>query len=219
MAHPGRVFSRRMLLEALWGTRRLPRPAHDRRPRPAPAREDRGRLAPARARSSPCAASATGSATREPAPQRRRQARARAARRRRRVRSGSSTSSSCRRTSSSLVDARLSRPRHEPAADHRGRRCRSTSSPQWVEEEAAPLVDARVVVFQRRAASSIAVPTRARPAAASGATSRRRLAQSASRAVRCARAAAVAVHGDGTVTRNGRAVCRGRVPASRRSSS
>ena len=42
---PGRVFSRQMLLEALWGERRLPRSAHDRRPRPPPAREARGRPA------------------------------------------------------------------------------------------------------------------------------------------------------------------------------
>ena len=43
--------------------RRVPRPARGRRPRPPPAREARGRRAAIRARSSRCAAPATGSVT------------------------------------------------------------------------------------------------------------------------------------------------------------
>ena len=46
---PGRVFSRTMLLERVLGRRRLPRPAHDRRPHPPPAREARGGAEDARA--------------------------------------------------------------------------------------------------------------------------------------------------------------------------
>ena len=64
---PGRVFTRQDAARGALGRLRLPRAAHDRRPRPPPAREARARPARAASTSSPCAASATASATREPA--------------------------------------------------------------------------------------------------------------------------------------------------------
>ena len=208
MSHPGRVYSRRMLLEALWGTRRLPRPAHDRRPRPAPAREDRGRLAPARD-------DPHGAQRRLPLPRHVNPlrsvggtARARAARRRRRcardrlrgrrpvVRAArSSTRGSADSTRTSARSSRTPLP-----AD--------ASSQQWVEEEAAPIANARVVVFQQLRGAARAV-LRLEPAGGSLARRRGR----PDRACAARSHARQRATSRGTVTRNGRAVRRGRVPA------
>ena len=61
---PGPRLHARAAADARLGRLRLPRPAHRRRPHPPPAREARARRAGSPSTSSPCAGSATASATR-----------------------------------------------------------------------------------------------------------------------------------------------------------
>ena len=64
-AHPGRAYSRRELLDRVWGPGPPGRHADGRRPRPLAALEDRTLSRATRAPRSRCAASATGSMARE----------------------------------------------------------------------------------------------------------------------------------------------------------